>query len=176
MTEDSALRQARIEILESLPLFADVPMADLDSMLDHFPWEEVPDGHVVMEEGEESGDLFLVLQGCFEVSLVGPPRIELGVAGPGDLIGEAALFRRSVRRSARVQATEPCEIFRIRSLSLAELAVTEHAVPAAVEAAVLRTLAHRIRVSNLLIEHQLSEGGVVADEAIRSRLRGILGR
>lgn len=176
MTEDSALRQARIEILESLPLFADVPMADLDSMLDHFPWEEVPDGHVVMEEGEESGDLFLVLQGCFEVSLVGPPRIELGLAGPGELIGEAALFRRSVRRSARVQATEPSEIFRIRSLSLAELAVTEHAVPAAVEAAVLRTLARRIRVSNLLIERQLSEGGVDSDDVIRSRLRGILGR
>lgn len=168
------LRGLRVELLQALPLFADLPSADLEGLLDRFRWEQVAEGDVLMEEGEESGDLFLVVQGLFEVSVEGRPRVKLAEVEAGELLGEAALFRRTVRRSARVRALEEGELLRLQSLPLAELAAQGNAVPAAIEAAVLRTLARRIRISNSLIERRL-QGDVAQHHGMRwFGLRGVL--
>ncbi len=173
---DFALHELRAELLQALPLFADIPLADLRQVLVRFEWSEVPAGTVVMDEGDESGDLFLVVRGVFEVSVAGTPRVKLAEVEGGELIGEAALFRRSVRRSARVEATASSEIVRLESLALAQLAAQGNAVPAAIEAAVLRTLARRIRISNALIERRL-KGDVSQHQGMRwFGLRGVLGQ
>lgn len=153
------LRALRVELLQGLPLFADLPQADLAEIVDSFSWEQASAGSVLMEEGEESGDLFLVVSGVFEVTVQGSPRVRLAEVEAGELLGEAALFRRVVRRSARVQTQEDGELVRLQSLSLAQLAAKGNSVPGAIEAAVLRTLARRIRISNSLIERRLRGEG-----------------
>lgn len=81
--------------------------AELDGILHggwHFPVEEVPAGHVIVREGDEGDEAYVVVRGRCRVSRQGPRGpVALGELGPGDVFGEAAALS-TERRTATVEA------------------------------------------------------------------------
>lgn len=167
--------EARVRALAALPLFADVPEDDLRELIGVGEWRRVTVGDVLFEQGSVSDEVVVVVRGRFLVSVgEGSEAWTIAEAAEGELLGEAALFRREVKRSAQVMAAETSDVVVVRTLPLAQLGAKGNAVSAAVEAATLRTLARRIRASNHLIEERLL--GRSRDEGLLGRLRGVLGR
>jgi CRP-like cAMP-binding protein len=62
---------------------------------------------VFSKEGERGDELVVILEGQVEVSRDGE---RLATLGPGEPVGEMALFDPSGRRNARVVATTPVEV------------------------------------------------------------------
>ncbi len=84
-------------------------------------------GQTLMEEGDEAGDLFLVLSGRVSllVQSINPPmEVPLTKLGPGEVIGEMALFK-GQRRYATIVAQEQCRLVRIPGTFLREFAETK---------------------------------------------------
>lgn len=165
-----------VERLAGLPLFAEVPRAHLEDVLATEAWEQVPAGSVLMRQGDEGSSLYVVATGQFEVALgEGKSRVAIAVVGPGQLLGEAALFRRSVVRSAEVRALTDAEVLRLDVAGLESLMQRGSAVPRAVETAVLLTLARRIHGSREAIGAML-RSEEAAHRGFFDKLRGFLGR
>lgn len=165
----------QVERLRALPIFADVPEADLTGLLSVALWSQVAAGTTVMREGEEGSHLLVVVRGRFEVAVgSGPGRVVLGQVSDGELLGEAALFRRSVLRSAEVRALIDADVLRIDVTSLETLTRTGNAVPRAIEEAVLLTLARRILASRDVVTETLKSEE--AGGSFFSRLKGLIGR
>jgi CRP-like cAMP-binding protein len=79
--------------LRSVPLFREVPAADLVSMWRCLEQMRVPAGHVLCERGEPGDKLYMVQAGLLEVRLgLGPDGVVLRQVGPGDFVGELALL------------------------------------------------------------------------------------
>ncbi|MGA8296930.1 MAG: cyclic nucleotide-binding domain-containing protein [Acidimicrobiales bacterium] len=68
--------------------------------------EAVPQGAVVIEQGDEGRDLFLVLDGVVRVEVDGKPLVE---CGPGSIHGERAALEGG-KRTATVRAVTKCKL------------------------------------------------------------------
>lgn len=173
----SGANQTRQQRLSSLSLFAGVPPADLGLVAETGRWELVPAGGVVMREGEDGSDLLVVVSGRFQVAVgQGPARVVLANVGPGELLGEAVLFRRSVTRSAEVVAVDESTVLRFTNAELEALNRVGNGLPRAIEEVVLRTLARRILASRELVTRMLKEEEAPSSSGgLFSRLRGLIG-
>jgi CRP-like cAMP-binding protein len=165
----------RMELLQSLKLFAGVPSEELATLAELAEWRSIPVGMVLMEEGEEGDSLFVVVAGRFLVD-VGTAAVRQPIAevGPGEILGETCLFRRTVVRSARVAALEPGTVIRLGIGDLDTLARSGSRLPLLVERAVLHTLTDRIARSRELIEEVLVEPAHKS-KGIFQRLRDLVG-
>lgn len=107
LSEEDRLRLAAHRLLHELE------EAPRDALIGRFHVEEVPAGHVLLEEGHANTRLFVILKGSVSVKL---PRdehrvseVKLATLGPGDNFGEYSLFDRHPV-SASVYATEPTRL------------------------------------------------------------------
>lgn len=166
------------DALLKMPIVAGVPVADLDRLLEQAPPLPVEEGEILMEAGDEGEDLVLVLHGGFAVELgSGDETLPLAFVGPGEILGEAALFRRGSQRSARVRAVARSLVLRMDSALLDRLAQEGNALPRAVEEAVMRTLARRVHDSILAIDGVLAQGlDEPGPKGALARLREFFGR
>jgi hypothetical protein len=71
--------------------------------------EDLDDGATLVQQGEKGDELYLVLDGLFDVEVDGEVVAELG---PGTIIGERALLEDGVR-SATVRTKTPAKIVRV---------------------------------------------------------------
>ena len=78
-------------------------------------------GQALMTEGEEGGELFLLLDGIVDVEVNGDPVAEIG---PGALLGERALLEGG-KRTATVWATTPIRVAVVPPDAIAESALPE---------------------------------------------------
>jgi hypothetical protein len=101
----------------------------------------VPGGERLTEKGLSQQELFVILDGVFEVH-VGDRR--LGVIGRGDVIGEVAFFGTSGRRSASVSAATDGQVLVLRRHFIDELRRNDPAAAAEVLFELARALADRI--------------------------------
>ena len=83
---------------------------------------EVPAGRALLVEGEPGDVAYVIEHGVARVTVNGR---QVATVGPGDLVGEIALLRRSLR-TATVTATEP---LRVLALSQAEFMVAATGSP-----------------------------------------------
>ncbi len=90
----------------ALTFFAGVPEEELDAVARVASVREFAVGEVLMTEREFGHSLFLVEAGSADVSIDGA---QVGVVGPGDVIGEIAVLA-SGRRTASVVATSPVRV------------------------------------------------------------------
>jgi CRP-like cAMP-binding protein len=90
----------------ALTFFAGVPEEELDAVARAASVREFAVGEVLMTEREFGHSLFLVEAGSADVSIDGA---QVGVVGPGDVIGEIAVLA-SGRRTASVVATSPVRV------------------------------------------------------------------
>ncbi len=171
----SGLSRVRFQRLVALNLFAGMPEPDLVLVAETGRWETFTPGQVVMREGEEGSDMLVVTSGRFTVSVgQGAARVALAEVGPGELLGEAALFRRAVSRSADVVAAVESEAIRLSNGDLEALARVGNGLPRAVEELVLDTLTRRILASRELVTRML-EKEEAPSGGFFSRLKGLVG-
>ena len=101
---------------------------------------EVSAGHLLTEKGLTQREIFVILDGVFEVH-DGDRR--LSVLGTGDVIGEIGFFGTSGRRSASVTAASDGQVLALRRHFVDELMKTDPACAAEILFGLARVLADR---------------------------------
>jgi CRP-like cAMP-binding protein len=92
--------------LRDVPLFRDLPAADLTAIWRCLQEVRVPAGTVICRRGDPGDCLYVVQAGTLEIRLgLGPAGVVVRHAGPGDFVGETALLT-GAPRTADVVALE----------------------------------------------------------------------
>jgi predicted GNAT family N-acyltransferase len=102
---------------------------------------KVQAGQLLTKKGLVQREMFVVLEGTFEVH-DGSRRLR--VVGPGEVIGEVGFFGTSEQRSASVTAAEPGQVLVIRRRWLDELRQSDPACAADILFELARALADRM--------------------------------
>jgi CRP-like cAMP-binding protein len=102
---------AELPIVAPLPLFSALPPEGLRALIGAFEMVTVPAGRLVIEEGEEGAEAYIVARGALEVRRRtadddGKPSMVLARLVSGALFGEMALLSRAPR-AASVVAIRP---------------------------------------------------------------------
>jgi CRP-like cAMP-binding protein len=106
-----ALRKdAKIELLERIPLFAQCSKRDLREIARVTEQIGREAGAIVIREGEKGHEFFAVVSGTLQIARLKPARVV--DIGPGDFVGEMALLSNKPR-NATVTATTPVHLLRI---------------------------------------------------------------
>ena len=103
-------RDAKIELLRGIPLFADCTKKELQEIARITEERMVESGDVLIREGESGHEVFVVVDGSFEVSRRDAGRV--AEIGSGDVVGEMALFSNRPR-NATVTAVTPARLVRL---------------------------------------------------------------
>lgn len=162
-----------LDVLRAVPLFRQVPEADLRAMANLVRERRQPKGSLILTQGDEGEALFLIRIGQVKVTVVAEDGREviLSVLGAGSFFGEMALLD-DEPRSAHVIAMEESVLLGLRREDFqAQLARSP-----ALGSALLRELSRRLRraddtitslmlldvngrVAHLLLELAREEGG-----------------
>jgi CRP-like cAMP-binding protein len=130
-------------------LFDGLDPMRVESALPHFRDVEVPAGTVLMEQGDKDATLIYLLHGGVSVRKDGH---EIDVSGPGELIGEMALFRPGPRVAEIVTVIETRALV-LDELGYDALVKSHNPVAYRLERMALRQLGHRLRrLDNLISE------------------------
>jgi len=92
----------RAALLHDLEIFADVAAADLELLASMSETETFAAGEEVWGQGDPAESVHVVVSGTLSVYVPGRDR-PVQSLGPGEMVGELAMFARS-RRSAAVRA------------------------------------------------------------------------
>ncbi|MDP9148643.1 MAG: cyclic nucleotide-binding domain-containing protein, partial [Myxococcota bacterium] len=100
---------AELPLVAPLPLFSALSKDALAALVSAFEMITVPEGHVVIEEGEEGAEAYIVARGQLDVvrrSLAdeGEPPTVLARLASGALFGEMALLSRAPRAASVIAA------------------------------------------------------------------------
>jgi hypothetical protein len=141
-----------VELLESVGLFEAANRQTLEALVGAAEEEHVPAGTVVIREGEEADDLYVVMSGRLEVRSAGEAgglEERLGELGPRAYFGEIGLLER-MPRTATVTALEDCVLLRISGEDFLRAANEGPGVSGTVRAALTGRLAltHPSRIGN----------------------------
>jgi CRP/FNR family transcriptional regulator, cyclic AMP receptor protein len=100
--------------LKRIPIFHDVPDEDLTVITTFATSDEVPDGAVIVKEGDYANAFMAIEEGTAKVTRDGE---HVGDLGPGDIFGEVGLIERE-RRTATVEATSRVKLIKIEHWEL----------------------------------------------------------
>jgi SulP family sulfate permease len=147
---DRALEHCEDGLLADLhrvasPDGADELLADLpDRIRSHFERVILPEGTVLMRQGEQLGDLFVLESGRLRVEATTPEgtRIRLGSVRPGVMVGEVAFYLGGPRM-ADVIAEKPSVVLRLSRLAIERMEAEEPDLAAALHRRLAETLAER---------------------------------
>ncbi len=99
-------RDAKIELLKSVPLFAGCSKTELRQLAKTADEIDLRQGTVLTREGRPGREFFVLIDGTAEVTKKGKKIADLG---PGDWLGEIALITDSPR-TATVTATSAVDV------------------------------------------------------------------
>lgn len=102
LAEPRAYSAAARRALTATPLFAGMPPAAMEQLIDRLALVELGDGEVLFRQGDPGETLFVVVDGGVIVVSEGPPRQELTRMGPGAFFGEVALVTEEPRSATIV--------------------------------------------------------------------------
>jgi CRP-like cAMP-binding protein len=100
---------APIELLQNVPLFADMKSKELKRISQAMVEKRAEPGQAITEEGKQGVGFFVIESGTARVSVGGEEKRTLG---PGDYFGEIALIT-DVPRTATVTADTPLRCWAI---------------------------------------------------------------
>jgi CRP/FNR family transcriptional regulator, cyclic AMP receptor protein len=115
--------------LKRIPIFADVPDEDLRVITTFATTDEVPEGTVIVKEGDFANHFMAIEDGTAEVRK-GDDKV--GELGQGDIFGEMGLIDRE-KRSASVIATSRVRLIKIERWELQRMKKTLPDVYARIE-------------------------------------------
>jgi MFS family permease len=126
--EEAAPPRFEVELLRRVPIFAPLPVPELERLAKALTPVRIDSGATVFRQGDVGDRLYVIREGRSEVEVDGKRLRELG---PGEVFGEIALVR-DVPRTATVRALTSLELLALeRDVFVATL--THH--PASAEAA-----------------------------------------
>jgi CRP-like cAMP-binding protein len=96
-------RDAKSELIASVPLFSRCAKHDLTAIAAIADEVDIPEGKVLIHEGDLGRDFYVLVDGTVDVTKGGELVTSLG---PGDFVGEIALLENSPR-NATVTASAP---------------------------------------------------------------------
>jgi CRP-like cAMP-binding protein len=97
----------KLDLLLTVPLFADLSRKDIESVGRLADTVDVPAGKVLMREGQSGAEMFVIASGSVVVERGGR---EVARLGKGDVVGEGALLSEGPR-TATVTTAEPSTLF-----------------------------------------------------------------
>ena len=101
--KDMARRDAFIEHLQQVPLFAACSRKDLQLVAKRAEDVRVPGGKTLVSEGETGHEFFVILEGNAKVSRQGR---KIASIGPGAAFGELALLEKAPRNATVTAETD----------------------------------------------------------------------
>ncbi|MDX1460460.1 MAG: Crp/Fnr family transcriptional regulator [Xanthomonadales bacterium] len=106
-------------VLESIHLFRSLPPEDLQALSRHLLLRRIPRNSIVINEGDETKSLYVILKGRVKVFLNdrSGKEVILNVVGKGDYFGEVSLFDEGPR-SASIMTLEDSEFAVLERASL----------------------------------------------------------
>ncbi|MBW3665857.1 MAG: cyclic nucleotide-binding domain-containing protein [Actinobacteria bacterium] len=105
----SMTEREKADLLGSVPLFASCTRAELNHVAQMSEAVHFDDGQTLVEEGEDGGGFYVIVDGSAAVAHAGEEVAELG---QGEVLGELALLLQAPR-TATVTATEEVRALRI---------------------------------------------------------------
>ena len=130
-------RNAKIELLKKVPLFAGCSKAELRELALTADELDLRDSHVLTREGRPGREFFVLIDGTARVTRNGKKINDLG---PGDWFGEIALLT-DAPRTATVTATSPVDVLVITDRSFRRVVETMPSIALKVLACVGERLA-----------------------------------
>jgi CRP/FNR family transcriptional regulator, cyclic AMP receptor protein len=127
----------KIEALRSVSLFSDLRQRDLEQVAQLADEVDLPAGHVLMREGENGSQMFIIASGEARVEHGGQ---QIAILGPGAVLGEMALVAEGPR-VATATLTQPAHLFVLAHREFHSLMETQPAV----RDCVLNEVARRLR-------------------------------
>lgn len=106
--------------LKRIPIFKDVPDQDLTVVTTFATQDEVPEGAVIVKEGEFANEFMAIEEGTAKVTRGGQ---QIGTLGPGDIFGEIGLLEKE-QRMATVEATSRVKLIKIEHWELQRMKKT----------------------------------------------------
>jgi CRP/FNR family transcriptional regulator, cyclic AMP receptor protein len=164
MSDAGEREQSAIELLRSVPLFADLEEAELESFSHVAVPRSFPGGTRVFHEGDHSDACYIVREGAFRVTREHSDgrAITLATLGPGDIFGELAMLDGEVR-SASVEALDDGELLALPAGDVRSLLARHPDITVKLVAALVR----RLRAANERISRQ-------SFQTVPSRVAGVL--
>ncbi len=136
-----------IEFLRRLPLFADLPEADLQALYQRAEPLTLAAGDWLMREGEQGDALYAVLEGEIEITKrAGEQDVVLAMRGPGEVIGELALLEQTPR-SASGRAVQETHLLTIGKEAFKQVL----ALSSSAALALLNTFNSRLRSTEAML-------------------------
>ncbi|MFM7718685.1 MAG: cyclic nucleotide-binding domain-containing protein [Actinomycetota bacterium] len=111
----------RIALLRRIPMFAPLPLLELEGVASALRPMEIADGETLMEQGDVGDRFYVLATGRLSILKDG---VQVATCEPGGYVGEIALLR-DVPRTATVVATEPSLLLALERAPFLE-AVTGH--------------------------------------------------
>jgi CRP/FNR family transcriptional regulator, cyclic AMP receptor protein len=133
------MAEAPVELLQSVPIFADFDRGDLQRLARSFKERTFEAGHTVAAEGKSGAGFFVIESGEASVSVRGEERAKIGA---GDYFGEIALIDDGAR-SATITADTDLHCFGLTSWEFRPLVESN----ASIAWKLLETLAKRLRAA-----------------------------
>ena len=133
-------KNSKVDLIRHVPLFAACSkkeLAEIASIADEI---DLPTGKVLMEQGGEGREFFVLIEGTADVIQDGR---KVNSMGPGDFFGEIALVAKTPR-TATIKATSPLRALVINDRAFR--ALLEHSPK--IQLGVLQALAERVAQTN----------------------------
>ena len=110
------------EQIRNIALFRDLPETDLESLARKVVERRYPSGQALVRKGERGDSLFLIVAGAVKIVSENAQGEELilNQCGPGETIGEMALFDQG-KRSATVVAVQPTQALELKRQDFLDL-------------------------------------------------------
>jgi CRP/FNR family transcriptional regulator, cyclic AMP receptor protein len=161
---DRQQAQSPIELLRSVPLFADLEQGELENFSHVAVARSFPAGTRVFHEGDRSDACYIVREGSFRVTREHSDgrAITLATLASGDIFGELAMLDGEVR-SASVEALTDGELLALPAGEVRALLARHPEITVKLVAALVR----RLRTANERISRQ-------SFQTVPSRVAGVL--
>ena len=130
-------KNAKLELLKGVPLFADCSRSELDAILGVADELDLPAGRELTKEGARGAEFIVLADGGADVRRGGR---KINTLGAGDFIGEIALIS-GTPRTATVTTTEPSRLLVLTAGAFRKLLRDTPSIQTKVLDAVARRLA-----------------------------------
>lgn len=137
-------RERGIVMRKALYILGELEDSDIDWLITSGKKERIPVNEILIQEGEESDALYIVLGGNFSVSIAALNNQEVSRVGPAEVLGEIS-YVDSRPPSATVRAAEESLVLSIPRPKLSEKLKQDMGFAARFYRAIAVVLAYRLR-------------------------------
>ncbi|MCI4398824.1 MAG: Crp/Fnr family transcriptional regulator [Acidobacteria bacterium] len=140
-----------LELLRRVGFFSALEAKDLAAIRDVAEVRAFPKGKLLFCEGDRGDSFYLVLKGKVKATLLAEDGREviLSLLGPGEIVGEMALFDAEERRSATVETIEDSELLVLSGQAFLDVMAARPGIAMSV----IATLAQRLRETSCRIRN-----------------------